>query len=258
MILFMAGEFSHIEGLIFDFDGILIDSYAAHLKAWKATFGHFGLDFDEDEFRSCFSPDWYQVYQAMGLARRYWNAADSFWLKAAANHTPQAFPGAQEALKGLGQDYALAIVTGGSRQRVVQDLERISLSEFFSALVASEDMPRPKPAPDGLQMALDQLGLESPQALYVGDARADLEMARGLEMTFIGVDGPFRERAFDQDQLVLPSVAELPGLLRKEAGGFRKESGIRSQESGRMGKGEASGIRRRQEAGRRGGEGFRD
>ncbi len=210
----MAAAYSSIQGLIFDFDGTLIDSYAAHLKAWRATFGHFGLGFDEDEFRSCFSPDWYQVYRAMGLDKRHWDEADSFWLEAAENDTPQAFPGAREALQALEPEYALAIVTGGSRRRVVQDLERISLSGFFAALIAREDMPRPKPAPDGLLMALQQLGIQSSQALYVGDARADLEMAQGLEMAFVGVDGPFRKLSFDENQIVLESVAQLPILLK--------------------------------------------
>src|ERR1700731_4819431 len=58
-----------IEGVLFDWDGTLIDSYHADASAYLAMFDEMGIPWGIEELEKNYSPDWYQVYRSAGLPR---------------------------------------------------------------------------------------------------------------------------------------------------------------------------------------------
>jgi HAD superfamily hydrolase (TIGR01549 family) len=176
-----------LRAVIFDLDGTLLDSFAGHLAAYKVTFNHFGLPASLDDLLRVYSPNWLQVYRAMGLPEQHWQEADAIWLAEAARHTPELFPGTVELLEALRPCFALGLVTSGSSERVRRDLERTGLDRRFQVIITGGDVCQPKPDPEGLLSALRLLGITPDQAVFVGDAAADAHMAQAAGVSFIGM-----------------------------------------------------------------------
>lgn len=62
-------------------------------------------------------------------------------------------------------------------------LRHLAIEDLFDAVIGPEDVPRPKPAPDMLHLAMKQLNVPRDRVLYVGDMTVDIETARGAGVT---------------------------------------------------------------------------
>lgn len=171
--------------LLFDLDGTLLDSFAAHFQAYRFALARFGICVDEAAFLNSYSPHWHDVYRAVGLAEEHWPAASALWLEEAARQVPRAYPGTLELVTGLSRRYALGLVTSGSRSRVERDLALTGLAGRFAVVITGDDVRAPKPDPEGLLAALAALGAAAHEALYVGDTPGDRAAARAAGMRFV-------------------------------------------------------------------------
>jgi len=215
----MAGKRKHsIEGVLFDWDGTLINSYDADASAYLAMFKEMDISWGIEEFEKNYSPNWYQVYRAAGLPRRRWEDADRAWRAHYAKHRPKLIPGARRVLVRLGNAHPLGLVTSGDHERVTRQLREFRLTRLFAARVCSGDTLRKKPHPEPLRLALRQMELDPSACVYVGDAPQDVEMAKRAGVRAIGVLGPFptekRLRAA-RPELLIGSIEELPDVLKK-------------------------------------------
>lgn len=214
-----------IRAVLLDWDGTLLDSCEADTAAYLELFRTMGIQWGREELEIHYSPDWYNVYRAARLEEERWEEADRVWRQAYAQHRPRLVRGAREVLRRLGRDYQLGLVTSGDRERVQAQLRRFRLGSRFATCVCQQDSVRPKPHPEALMKALEQLGLPASDTVYVGDAPQDVEMARRAGARAVGVLSSFptaeRLRASRPDAL-LDSLLQLPGLLREWTG-----SGIR-------------------------------
>ena len=207
----------HAREVLLDWDGTLLNSYAADVRAYLAMFRALEIEWGTPELERHYSPDWYQVYRAAKVPRARWAEADLLWRKAYLAERPALLPGARAALRALKQRFVLGLVTSGSGGRVRPQLREFGLADCFSVCVCSEDTPRKKPHPAPLQRALKHLGARREECVYVGDAPQDVEMARRAGAPAIGVLGPFPTAAglrAARPDLLLESVRDLPRHLR--------------------------------------------
>jgi HAD superfamily hydrolase (TIGR01509 family) len=207
-----------LQGVLFDWDGTLINSYAADSSAYLAMFREMGIPWGLEELAQHYSPNWYRVYRAAKLPRARWDYADRAWRAQYAKHSPRLIAGARQVLTRLGRAHHLGLVTSGDRDRVTQQLREFRLTRLFGARVCSGDTPERKPHPAPLRLALQKLCLKPSACVYVGDSPEDLEMAKRAGVRAIAVLGPFptekRLRAARPDFL-LESIRELPELLKR-------------------------------------------
>jgi len=207
---------AHIKGVLFDWDGTLIDSYHADSQAYLAMFRELGLDWGVEELTQNYSPDWYTVYRAAGIPKERWDEADRLWRNYYAKHPSKLMTGARQVLRRLARRHKLGLVTSGDRERVTRQLRSFALTHMFRARVCGGDTREKKPHPAPLRLALEKMQLRAVDCVYVGDTPEDLEMARAVGMRAIAVLGPFptekRLRAA-KPEFLLERLRELPGLL---------------------------------------------
>jgi HAD superfamily hydrolase (TIGR01509 family) len=205
--------------VLLDWDCTILNSYRADQRAYLSMFRTLGIAWDARAIDRHYSPDWYCVYRAARIPKVQWERADRLWRTAYRSERPPLLPGARTALRILARSFALGIVTAGSRGRVLGQLRDLGLREHFSTCVFSEDTNRKKPHPAPLELALTRLRANPEDCVYVGDAPADIEMARRAGVRAIGVFGPFPSAAQIRQarpDLLLPSIRELPQYLRRE------------------------------------------
>jgi len=204
--------------VLLDWDGTLLNSYAADIRAYLAMFRALEIEWGVEELERAYCPDWYQVYRAARIPRSKWARADRLWRQAYSAERPPLLPGARRVIRRLGRNFKLGIVTSGSCGRVRRQLRELELRRHFATCVYSEDVSRRKPHPAPLQLALERLRTEPKDAVYVGDTPEDIEMARRAGVRAIGVLGPFPTassiRRARPDRL-LHSICDLPQHLQQ-------------------------------------------
>jgi pyrophosphatase PpaX len=206
-----------LRGVLFDWDGTLLNSYAADTAAYLAMFREMEIPWGVAELEQHYSPNWYNVYRAANLPRNKWDAADKIWRLHYTHHNPKLLPGARRVLSQLARHHTLGLVTSGDRDRVHRQLREFELWGRFAARVCSGDTRHRKPHPAPLRLALRKMRLRPTDTVYVGDSPEDLQMARSAGVrAAIAILGPFpteqRLRAAKPD-LLLESILELPSAL---------------------------------------------
>jgi phosphoglycolate phosphatase len=202
--------------ILLDWDGTLLNSYAADSRAYLQMFRTLGINWGLRELARHYSPNWFNVYRAANVPRRAWADADRLWHEAYEKESPALLAGARAAVERMAKHFILGVVTSGNRSRVHQQLRHFRLDVHFAVCVCAEDAAHRKPHPAPLKLALKKLKLEPGACIYVGDAPEDIEMARRANVRVFGVCGPFptaaRVRAAKPDAM-LASIADLPNRI---------------------------------------------
>ena len=207
-----------LAGVLFDWDGTLLDSYHADSQAYLAMFHKLGLNWGLQELAAHYSPDWYVVYRAAGIPMERWAEADRLWRAYYVKHPSRLMTGARQVLRRLARRYTLGLVTSGDRQRVCRQLRSFELTHIFRARVCGGDTHEKKPHPAPLALALEKMKLRSSECVYVGDTPEDLAMARAVRMRAIAVLGPFpteKSLRAANPEFLLQRLEDLPALLRQ-------------------------------------------
>ena len=184
----MPSSIPSITTLLFDWDGTVVDSAQLGLTAFERSFAALGVTFDLETYRSVYSPNWYSVYEALGLPKEKWQQADELWIHHYGEQVAQPITGAQETIQKLkGRGYRLGVVSSGSQCRVAREISDLGLESLFETVICNEQMVEKKPHPEGLETALRSLGCASTATAYVGDSPEDIEMGKRAKMFTVGV-----------------------------------------------------------------------
>lgn len=191
-------------GVIFDFDGVIIDSHPAHMQAWK-TFLHSKrklvsdaeLSFVRDgakreeilrHFLGELTPEKVATY---GAEKDKLFRAHASELK--------LVPGFSEFLLQLDViGLPSAVASSGSRQRVEQALEAFNLRDRFRAVMTAEDVDRGKPDPSLFLLAAQILQVDASQILVCEDAVAGVLAAKAAGMKCVGIAANGRQSMLTQ------------------------------------------------------------
>jgi len=206
-------RFDLVKAVIFDLDGTLLDSFSVHYQVFETMFAAFGIHIQKEKFLESYSPNWYEIYKAMGLPQDQWQAANDLWLEEAQKRAPLLFGETVGVLSKLQGRFSLGLVTSGSKNRVEKDLNRNDIKKYFETIVTGDDIHNPKPHPDGLEIAMRELGVTPKETVYVGDAYDDYRMAAQAGVTFIGVPSEFASLNRNNPEYPIFNLKEIPVLL---------------------------------------------
>lgn len=209
----MAKSLTSITTLLFDWDGTLVDSAHLGLAAYQKAFAELDFVFSQEAYEAHYSPNWYTVYERLGLPKEKWERADKLWRRHYGTQTAELVDGAADVLMELRRRrYRLGVVTSGNEDRVCQEIEEASLPEIFDVIVCAEHISNKKPHPEGLDIALSRMGCAPHEAAYVGDAPEDILMGKHANVITIGVRSnyPSSGRLLEAEpDLYLESISEL-------------------------------------------------
>jgi HAD superfamily hydrolase (TIGR01509 family) len=218
-----------IKGLIFDFDGLIMDTESPSVDGWKPIFAEYGQEFPMQA--------WIQA--VVGVSDAYFDAAAYLAAKTGLDLDLQALRHRQltyrleiqsklPALPGV-NDYIhtarrlglrLAIASSSGRERLEGYLRQLSLFEDFDAIICREDVLQIKPAPDLFLKAQATLGFRSDELLIFEDSQNGILAANRAGIRVVAVPNPITAQAkIEGATLRLASLADLPleDLLKKFA-----------------------------------------
>jgi len=184
------------KGVIFDMDGVLVDSGPAHIASWRALAGKHGVEMSDEQFAACFGQTSRDIIRQLwgpdvsdDAVRRFDDEKEAIYRELITGNVPLA-PGAREMLTGLQQDgCVLAVATSGPRENVELVLREAELAPFFAAVVTGFDVSKGKPAPDCFLLAAERAGLSPADCVVVEDAPVGIQAALAAQMKPIGFVG---------------------------------------------------------------------
>lgn len=209
--------------VLFDFDGILVDTEWEIYQAWLETFQEHGQDLPLSLYTRCIGSDfdaWSPKLHLEDLTKLKfdWIQMDErrqVRIRAGlSEHGP--IDGVVNVLKSLNeQGIPVAVVSSSSHHWVDGWLEKLGLAVYFQEIVCKGDAPRIKPAPDLFLEAARRLKMDPSECLVIEDSLNGLNAAKAAGMRVWIV--PNRVTAgldFSQAERVLSGFAEMEQLIR--------------------------------------------
>ena len=207
---------NNVRGVIFDLDGVLVDTSAFHCRAWRDLAERHGYEFSGEFFRSTFGMQNYQILPL--LAGRDLSVDEierlSKWkenrYRRLVDGKPVPCEGVEHLIEELkGNGFLLAIGTSTPRANLDLMLAHLNVGGSFDAFVTGEDVSRGKPSPDTFLAAAEKLGLEPKRCAVVEDAVQGVEAGRNAGMAVVAVTSTRSREDLKQADLIVDRLAEL-------------------------------------------------
>ena len=198
-----------VRAVLWDLDGVLVDSAPFHLRAWRELFASIGREFGEADFRRTFGLRNDAILRDLlgdlppMEAERLAARKEELYRQAARGNIA-ALPGALALLRSLRErGLRLGLVSSTPRANIELILGSLGVSESFDVILGEEDVTRGKPDPEGFLLAAERLGVPPGECVVIEDAPAGVEAAKGGGMRCVGVyRGRPRESLAKADLLV--------------------------------------------------------
>jgi len=204
-----------VRAVIWDMDGVIIDSAEEHRQAWQRLAHEEGVRFSNADFWSTFGKrDDYIITLVWGVQspERLQALADrkEAYFRALIRDSAAPLPGSIELLRGLheaGFAQALASSAPVENIRLISDV--LGLGHYLTALVSGETVAHGKPAPDIFLKAAGELGIVPTQCLVIEDAVAGVQAAHAAGMRCIAVAGDRDLPGLREAELMVRSLTEV-------------------------------------------------
>jgi HAD superfamily hydrolase (TIGR01509 family) len=211
-----------IRALIFDFDGLILDTETALIDAYGDVHGAHGVPFDKPLFtRSVGHADYaFDPWRAFGpAADRVRLEAERQAFNRTRNHAQQILPGVVALIDAaLQAGLGVGLASNSEHPHVEGHLRRLGLLGRFAFIACREDVPSPKPEPDLYRLVLGHFGIRGHEAIAFEDSHTGALAAKRAGLWVVAVpNSSTGHHDFGSADLRVGSLADcgLPGLLTR-------------------------------------------
>jgi len=197
----------HAQAVIFDLDGVLVDTAVFHFHAWKRLANSFGFDFqpsDNEHLKGVSRTDSLELIlnwagkQATTAEKMAYAEQKNLWYLELVDKMQigDVLPGSIELLdhlKGCGKGVAL----GSASKNARLILEKTGISNYFDVIIDGNAVKRSKPDPEVFLLGASQLGVINSKCLVFEDAQAGIDAAKNAGMKVIAVDRSHTLKDYD-------------------------------------------------------------
>ena len=185
--------------LLFDMDGVLINSESLHFRIWTQIFAERGLAIDFDHYKGCIGSTVAHlmdlIYEGYGVDFR---GDESLRVRFAQlkeeyirTHGVPAVAGVVETIRALhAQGYRMAVASSSPQHYIELCTATMGVGDYFELLFSGERVRRPKPAPDIFLATAEQMGVAPEQCTVIEDSFNGSRAAKAAGMVCLGFANP--------------------------------------------------------------------
>src|SRR5580692_3789110 len=192
------------QAILFDFDGVLVDSEPVHCDCWREVLAPLGV------------PVTWELYAAHCVGAVDSKMVEVFAKLADPPADPaklwERYPLKKQFFRELSAQYKLGVVSSSSHAEIEPFLEAAGIRQYLGTVVGGDDVKRHKPAPDPYVLAGERLGIQT--ALAVEDSAPGIESARAAGFTALQIADPARMMELVRTRLDGILVVGICGSLR--------------------------------------------
>lgn len=220
----MVEKMSNPDALIFDFDGVVVDSEPIHYMGFRKILSQVGITLTKDDYyarylgyddHDCFEAalrDNAVDYSQTQIAEL--TGAKTRIVQKVLAESVESLDGAVELIQAAAKaDLPLAVCSGALRKEIELALGRIGMSKYFSQIVSAEDVRKGKPDPSGYLLALNRLVGSLGRKLWPGrcvvieDSPAGIESAKAAGMKVLAVTTSYPADKLSNADRIVASLA---------------------------------------------------
>lgn len=188
-----------LKGIIFDMDGVLVNSEPFHFEAWKETLKRHGIDMEYEVYRPCIGST---IGFLMDLLQEHYNISQNNEnlvkeMKGIKEEIikkqgyPPLIPYVRELLQRLFEaGYSISVASSSPLEYIERITEYWGIRKYFKYLVSGESVKKPKPAPDIFLKTASKMGFTSEECLVVEDSQNGCKAAKAAKMTCMAFYNP--------------------------------------------------------------------
>jgi beta-phosphoglucomutase len=190
----VPGDVGPPKGVVFDMDGVLVDTESLKAQAHSRAVTSFGGSATPSLYEHCIGRSLEEVGQVFIQASRIAIAPEAYRAEFCRIYAEllqtglQATIGSVALLTRLGElGYRLAVVTSSATWIARRVLAQSGMEGHFASVITADDVSAPKPAPDCYRLALERLHLRPDQAVAFEDSEAGVMAAAGAHLRVIAI-----------------------------------------------------------------------
>lgn len=206
-----------IQGALFDWDGVVIDSSDQHEKSWEMLAAELGKPLPDDHFIRGFGMkneviipkilEWTMDEQEI---ERYSLRKEALYRDIIRDEGIRPLPGVHALLATLAEhDVPCAVASSSHRENIETVFDVIGIRDYFSAIVTSEDVDHGKPDPEVFVRSAQRLGRDPAACVVFEDAHVGIEagLAAGAKVVAVATTNPLAD--LHQAHLAVESLEAL-------------------------------------------------
>ncbi len=208
------------KGIIFDSDGVLVNSMPYHAKAWVDVFAELDIHVTENEIYEIEGSNHVGVinifFEKAGrvpepdMYDRILEMKRAHFLE---NNRAETFEGMYECLSSMKNKFKLAVASGADRTIVTSLMEKF-YPGIFDTIISGEDVKNGKPDPEPYNKALELLGLDKKECFVVENAPLGIESAKNAGMFCVGIPTYLDVTKLQEADLIVKDHKELINYLK--------------------------------------------
>lgn len=208
-----------LKALIFDFDGLILDTETPEMQVWQELFARYGQAFSVNTWGQIVGGAGHTTFEpAVHLENLVGHPIDRMAINQLARQLSDeailrqpVLPGAVELIRNAkSKAYPLAIASSSLHAWVDNHLKRLGLFEYFAAILCADDVPRTKPDPGLYLAALRALKVEGRETVVFEDSPNGIQAAKTAGIFTVAVPNPLTiQLKLDQADLVLNSLEDV-------------------------------------------------
>lgn len=216
------GDFGNLNAVIWDMDGVIVDSEPSHFESWRKVFDEENIQVSEDKLRETFGMTSIQVlWEILGEDVSEERAQEISLEKekifrSLIRKEAEFLPGVQNWLakfkeKGIPQ----ALASSGSQKNIDSVLNALDAGKYFEAVVSGLNMPS-KPKPDVFLLTAEKLGVQPGACMVIEDSIAGVKAAKSAGMVCVAVTTTNPAEKLNNADLVLDNLMMLTEEIIQE------------------------------------------
>ncbi len=187
-----------IRALVFDFDGLIVDTEIPIFRVWQRIYRERGQDLPLDKWLTTVGTSSAAFDPARELGVRTGEQIDPRVLRTLERLYYQEATAMQQLLPGVAEYLSVArklglktaVASSSTRKWVMEHLDRFGIGRHFDAIVCREDVKRTKPDPDLYRTALQRLEVQPAEAIALEDSSSGIHAAKAAGLFCVAVPNP--------------------------------------------------------------------
>jgi beta-phosphoglucomutase len=211
-----------MKAIIFDMDGVLVDSMPYHAEAWKQVFASVGISIEKRDIYEIEGSNHTQLVEL--IFRRFGRVPTDKDVKELCskkieifNRIEQVrpFEGIKELLADLVQAHSLSVVSG-SNHNTVHDLMNTFFPGTFQVIIDGDDVQKSKPDPEPYLMAVKKVQVPKEECLVIENAPLGIRSAKNAGLRCIAVLAYLGRESLEEADVIVDSHRELFRAIQAE------------------------------------------
>ncbi|MDP5093102.1 MAG: beta-phosphoglucomutase [Polaribacter sp.] len=185
------------KGIIFDLDGVIVDTAKYHYLAWKKLANQLGFEFTEEQnelFKGVSRKRCLEILIEIGNVKASQEDFDRWMIEKNLDYlayiekmdASEILPDVPKILALL-KENAIPIALGSASKNALPILEKVGLAHFFDVIVDGNNVTKAKPDPEVFLMAAKKMNLSPSNCIVFEDAVAGIQAANAADMISIGI-----------------------------------------------------------------------